>query len=282
MKRFVFISLIVCFSVSFNTYSQNKTQKETTIDFNKPFQSLGFSMFNGINFAPKLNYSFGEIEPILYNAYVPEFILQYNYMIKNGFGIALEVPFGIFLRKSLTKLPSIVSNYAIPSNHVMLEIGSQYIGFTCKLFVFKELNTNVCMQGELGIKFNPFYSNADQWDFDDYDFVYINTFYDTGLNYHYPIKPDNSSMNFPKIEQKYYYVPDATASLTFFFHSERNPKKNLAISLIGNLSFVQRIKINYDTYFSRLRDRNLSWGSYGWNSSAIGISFGYRFMGLKP
>jgi hypothetical protein len=272
MRKTFFLTLIVCFSITVNTFSQNAKEKniEKPFSFHEPFHSLGFSVFAGTNFAPKLqNYS-GEIEPILFHSIVPEFILQYNFMIKNGFGIALELPFGWFIRSSLTKL----SDFGAP-NDVWLEMGSLYVGFTGKLTVFKELNKNICMQGELGLKFNPFLYPASQWMNKDYDVFNTNG---------YEVEEDNSSINFIKVEQKYYAIPDATAGLIFFFHSQKKPKHNFVLGLNVNLSFVKRIKVTYDTRFSELGLNEIPYGGlgdYGWNSSAIGITFGYRFFGVK-
>ena len=273
MKK-TLILLTICLSLIV-TFSQN--EKENNIEkplrsfnFNAPFQALGFSVFTGINFAPKLEKYSGEIEPILFPAFVPEFTLQYNFMIKNGFGIALEVPFGIFSRRSLTRL----SDYGA-SNDVWLEMGGFYIGFAGKITVLKELTKNVCMQGELGIKFNPFYHPANRWENKEYDV----------FNTHgYEITDDNSSINFTKVEQQYYGVPDATVALLFFFHSSKNPRHNFVLGLNANLSFVKRIKVTYDTRFSELGLNEIPYGglgNYGWNSTAIGITIGYRFFGVK-
>jgi hypothetical protein len=270
MNKTILLAILICFSVSFKAYSQNEKKIKNTepFSFNEPFHSLGFSVFNGINFAPKLQNPSGPIQPILVPAYVPEFILQYNMMIKNGFGFSLEVPFGIFHRGSVTML----SDYGA-SNNVLLEMGSPYIGFTAKLSVFKELSSNICMQGELGLKFNPFYFPAYQWQNVEYYNVPELFIYD-----------DNSSINFTTVDQTYYAIPDATAGLQFFFHSKKKPKHNLVVGLNVNLSFVKRIKVTYDTRFSELAFTNpasVSMGNYGWNSSAIGISIGYRFFGVK-
>jgi len=208
----------------------------------------------------------------LYPAYVPEFILQYGCMIKNGFGVALEVPFGVYHRKSLTKLSDYGASCDVP-----LEMGSFYIGFTAKLFVFKELNKNICMQGELGVKFHPFYHPAERWENMDWE----STWFDVGYFYN----EDNSSINFITIEQKYYAVPDATAGLQFFFHSQKKPKQNLVLGLTANVSFVERIRVFYDTEFSDLIENpnstGFGWGRYAWNSTAIGITVGYRFFGVR-
>ena len=258
-------------SIIVNVFSQgNQEDKSKPFNFSDSFHSLGFSVFTGINFAPKLLDNLGEIEPILFHAFVPEFVLQYNFMIKNNFGIALEIPFGVFKRTSLTKL----SNYGA-SNDVWLNMGALYIGFIAKLTVFKELSKNICMQGELGIKFNPFYHPANQWENRDYD-VY---------NSHgYEIEEDNSSINFIKVEQKYYGVPDATVAVLFFFHCSKRPKHNFVLGVNANLSFVKRIKVSYDTRFSELGINEIPYiglGNYGWNSSAVGITLGYRFFGIK-
>lgn len=270
MKKTFFLILLVCFFVLGKTFAQNErnSKKYKSFDFNETFHSLGFSIYNGINFAPKLHNSSGTIKPILYPAYVPEFILQYNMMVKNGLGFSLEVPFGIFYRQSLTRL----SNYGA-SNDVLLEMGSPYIGLTAKLTVFKELSSNICVQGELGLKFNPFYYSADRWFTIDYYSVDEIFIYE-----------DNSSINFPTIEQKYYAIPDATTAVQFFFHSKKNPRNNLVLGLNVNLSFVKRIKITYNTMFSELVFNNFSStsvGSYGWDSTSIGISIGYRFFGVR-
>jgi len=271
MRKHFFILLIVCFSLSVKTFAQSKNQEP--FSFNKPFHALGFSVFNGINFAPKLQEYSGDIKPVLYSAYVPEFILQYNCMIKNGFGVALEVPFGIFHRQSETPL----SDYGA-SNDVLLEMGSPYIGFTAKLTVLQEINKNICMQGELGLKFHPFYYSADRW----YNQNYYELVSSSEDRFYFE---DNSSINFSVIEQKYYAIPDATGGLLFFFHSQKNPKSNLVLGVTVNLSFVERIKVIYDTSFSELIENPdnpyYSWGRYGWNSTAVGITVGYRFFGVK-
>jgi len=267
MNKSFFLLLFICFSISVKTFAQDENRQ--SMDFNKTFHSLGFSTFHGINFAPKLQEHYGTIEPILYHAYVPEFILQYNCMIKNGFGFALEAPFGVFSRRNLTKL----SDYGA-SNDVPFEIGDFYIGFTAKLTVFKELSKNICMQGELGVKFHPFYHPAEQWEQTDY--------YNVPEYFYYT---DNSSINFVTIEQKYYAIPDATAGLLFFFHSQKKPKQNLVLGLTANVSFVERIRVIYDTSFSELienpNNTNFGWGRYAWNSSAVGLTVGYRFFGVR-
>jgi len=70
----------------------------------------------------------------------------------------------------------------------------------------------------------------------------------------------------------------------FFFHGKKKPKNNLVVGLNVNLSFVKRVKVTYDTTFSELitnPDAPFSMGKYGWDSTAIGISVGYRFFGVK-
>jgi hypothetical protein len=269
MRKPFFLLLLICFSISVTTFAQS----EKPFDFNKPFHALGFSVFNGISFAPKLQEHEGDITPILYPDYVPEFIVQYNYMIKNGLGIALEIPFGIFYRHSITPL----SDYGA-SNDVRLEMGSPYIGFTAKLTVLEELSSKICMQGELGVKFHPFYYSADRW----YNTNYYELVSSSEDRFYFE---DNSSINFAVIEQKYYAIPDATAGLLFFFHSQKKPKNNLVLGVTANLSFVERIKVIYDTSFSELiedpTNAHYSWGRYGWNSTAVGITVGYRFFGVK-
>ncbi|MDL2228003.1 hypothetical protein LJC30_03855 [Odoribacter sp. OttesenSCG-928-L07] len=269
MKKRFFVIVLISVSISFNIFAQSESNKD--INFNKPFHSFGISGFLGTNFAPKLEmYSGSTINPELYHSLVPEIILQYNYMIKNGFGVAIEVPFGMFRRMSLVRL----SGYGA-SNDVLLETGDFYVGLTLKAFVFKELSKNVCMQGELGIKFNPFLHSADKWYTTDYNSVVLNPNFEP---YYYE---DNSSINFLTVDQKYYAVPDATAGIMFFFHSQKNPRHNLMLGITANLSFVERIKVTYNTYFSELELNENSehgYGKYSWNSSAIGITLGYRFF----
>jgi hypothetical protein len=274
MKKTFLLTWVVFFFVTVNTFSQDRKEREPEkpFRFNESFHALGFSVFTGVNFAPKLQIGFADIQPRLFSAFVPEFILQYNFMIKNGFGIALEVPFGMFKRKSLTKL----SDYGA-YNDVSLEMGSLYIGFTAKITVIKELHKNICMQGELGIKFNPFYHPANKWENKEWDIFNTKNYW---------IEEDNSSINFIKVEQQYYAVPDATAAILFFFHSQKKTRHNFVLGVNVNLSFVQRIKVNYDTRFSELGlmtppCNDIGIGSYGWNSTAIGITFGYRFFGVK-
>jgi len=269
-KHFLILTLICC-SLSVKTFAQSENQEP--FSFNKQFHALGFSTYHGINFAPKIQESVGDITPVLYSAYVPEFILQYNCMIKNGFGVALEVPFGTFIRQSKTPL----SDYGA-SNDVWLEMGSPYIGFTAKLTLLKELSSRVCMQGELGIKFHPFYFSADRWYNQNY-YELVSSSEDRFYS------EDNTTINFSTVEQKYYAIPDATGGLLFFFHSPKKPKNNFVLGVNVNLSFVDRIKVVYDTSFSELMEKSTNthygWGRYGWNSTAVGLTVGYRFFGVK-
>ena len=215
MRKSIFLLTLVCFSLSAKTFAQSEHQE--SFSFNKPFHALGFSVFNGINFAPKPDY-YGDIKPVLYPAYVPELILQYNCMIKNGFGIALEVPFGMFMRKSLMKL----SDYGAPED-VPLEMGSDYIGFTAKLTLLKELNRKVCVQGELGVKFHPFYHPADRWyqrDYEEICYFGDDFYYDDG----YP------PITFITIEQKYMPFPMQQRAYSFSFIVRRDQNRTLCLA----------------------------------------------------
>lgn len=255
---FLFLFIANSFSQKTNNRKMGDNQVLNLIDFSKPVHSLGFSLYSGINFAPKVIYNSGPIEPKINNAFTPEFTLQYSCIFKNNFGFSLEIPFGIFKRSSYYYL----EKYNI--NDVRLEVGSAYIGFSPKINYLKELSPKIYIQVEFGLKFMPFYYSSEHWSTQELD-----------------INNPNSTINYLIVPQENYPIPDATTSILFFIHG-KNKQKNFVVGITANLSFVERMIFVYDTYESEVPFEYYSFGQYGFTSSSIGITLGYRFIGLKP
>lgn len=247
---------LLLFSAYCFSQKTSKKQELNPIDFSKSIHSLGVSLYSGFSFAPKGEYN-GPIIPKIYNSYTPELTLQYSCIIKNNFGFTLEIPLGIFKRTSFYDLKK------YNTNDVSVEVGSPYIGFSPKIAYLKELNRNFFMQAEFGLKFMPFYYSSEHWNSQTY------------------INNSNSEINYLFVPQKNYYIPDVTASIFFLIHG-KNQRSNFVVGITGNLSFVERMHIEYDTYESEIAPEYISFGEYGWTSSSIGLTLAYRFIGLKP
>lgn len=245
-----------------NAFSQ-KINEQTLLQKNEltlsnSTHSVGFLVYSGINFAPKVKYNDGNIVPKLFNSYIPEFILQYSCILKNNFGFSLEVPFGIFKRTSYYDL----KDYNADS--FLMEVGATYIGFSPKIAYLKNLKNNISLGIGYGFKFIPFYYSADHWSSNS-----------SSIN-------PNSKINTLFVPQKNYMIPDATADVLFFINGKKNKQNHFVFGITANLSFVQRMSIVYHTYGTPLPIEATSWGKYGWKSSSIGLNLGYRFMGVKP
>jgi len=258
MKKNVIIVFLFLFLINGFSQKTNKKQELNIIDFSKPVHSLGFSLYSGINFAPKVKYNSGPIVPKLFNSYTPEFTLQYSCILKNNFGFSLEIPLGIFKRTSFYDFKK------YNTDDVYIEVGSPYIGFSPKISYLKELNRNIYIQAEFGLKFMPFYFPSEHWSLQEFD-----------------INNPNFEINYLLVPQKNYLIPDATTSILFFIHG-KNKRSNFVVGITGNLSFVERMIIVYSTLESQIPLEYEFWGQYGWTSSSIGITLGYRFIGLKP
>lgn len=239
----------------------------TALDFSKPVHSLGFSVNTGFSFTRTHSYIANPIIPTNKLQVTPEFVVQYNCIVRNHFGFSLEIPFGTYQREFI--LP--FAPYGVQDQYIM--IGSPYIGFIPKLSYYRDLGSKVGMTAEFGLKFMPFSYDSEHWEPDPNVIGFVDIV-DGQVADHSPFDAD--------VPQKNYFIPDANASLLFNFHG-RNPHHNFVLGIVGNMSFVNRMSVSYE-FLADSSCPQEAWtaGSVSWNSSSIGITIGYRFMGLRP
>lgn len=271
MKKIVLIVLCLYITISVTAQSNNNRhskEAELAIDYSKPVHSLGLTINTNFSFSHTYNCLGGEsILPLTKPRIIPEFSVQYNCIISNHFGFSLEIPFGLFMHNFTLDL----TPYGGDSYY--REIGSPYIGFIPKLSYYRDLGKRVGITIDVGVKFMPFCYDSEHWEPDPTEIVNIDIV-DGQVVENDPFDAD--------VPQKNYYIPDATAAFLFNFHG-KNIHHNFILGIVGNLSFVNRMNINY-TFIenSFLSVSAQTKGTIGWNSSSIGLTIGYRFMGLRP
>lgn len=278
MKRYTILLITILGLLSLYAQPQTKMDKITNsqksiIDYSKPVHSLGFSFSGYCGFAARVVEGYnGPFTPHTFNRLSPEFSVQYSCIFNKHVGFMLEIPMGIFQRNMFVDL----SAYNVESFSILL--GSPYIGFTPKISYFKDLGRKVNMQMDAGLKFMPFSFPNNYW-FDHYEHSFSSGDYDC--------------IYYLEVPSACYLIPDITASLEFLIHSRRNPHNNFVIGIIGNLSFARRMILSFDTYQSGVTypefegNSPLPMSAYSsgkviCNSSSIGLTIGYRFMGLRP
>lgn len=257
---FIFISLIVniVHSQPEQTYSEKVRFGSRSIDHTRPVHALGIAWHSALTFAPKLKYNSGAIIPTIKNEHTPEFLIHYTCLFPNHFGFTLEVPFGKFQRHAVFDL----NQYG--AENLYFEAGSFYLGFSPKLAYSQILGEKCSLQAEFGLKFMPFIQPSSYWIAREY----------------YNSNSDIIELSIPG---RAYMLPDVTVSMQFLFHGTQRPQNNFVVGIIGNLSFVHRMSISYDTInYGSLPTEAYSSGTYHWNSSAIGLMIGYKFLGLRP
>lgn len=278
MKRYTILLITILGLLSLYAQPQTKMDKITNsqksiIDYSKPVHSLGFSFSGYCGFAARVVEGYnGPFTPHTFNRLSPEFSVQYSCIFNKHVGFMLEIPMGIFQRNMFVDL----SAYNVESFSILL--GSPYIGFTPKISYFKDLGRKVNMQMDAGLKFMPFSFPNNYW-LDHYEHSFSSGDYDC--------------IYYLEVPSACYLIPDITASLEFLIHSRRNPHNNFVIGIIGNLSFARRMILSFDTYQSGVTypefegNSPLPMSAYSsgkviCNSSSIGLTIGYRFMGLRP
>ena len=277
MKRCTFLLIMMLGLLTANAQPQTKRESkmkatDIVLDYSKPVHSLGFSFTGYCGFAARVVEGYnGPFTPHTFNRLSPEFSVQYSCIFNKHVGFMLEIPMGIFQRNMFVDL----SAYNAESFSILL--GGPYIGFTPKISYFKDLGRKVNMQVDAGLKFMPFSFPNNYW-FDQYEHSFS-----SGYDCIYCLEVPSAC----------YLIPDITASLQFLIHSRRNPRNNFVIGITGNFSFARRMVLSFDTYqsgvtcpefegASPLPMSAYSSGKVICNSSSIGLTIGYRFMGLRP
>ena len=220
------------------------------------------------------------IYPTVHGEFVPELTLKYTCIIKNGWGITAEIPFGFFSRRyGLGLVGTGIPPDTVWSNGVVgwgrtndIRIGSLYLGFSLKASHLAQVHKNISLQSEMGVKWLPFLIPANRWDIDksmgEY-YIFDGTETDN-LVY----------MNsLPVISAKSYAVPDLALSFSVLVHG-KNPANNFVFGLNANISSLDRFSFKYQTT-NVLPEHLQSSGEFGWRMSSIGFHIGYQWMAGK-
>ncbi|HON21228.1 MAG TPA: hypothetical protein PLW70_07825 [Bacteroidales bacterium] len=280
MKNLIIIT-ITAISLSYSlslsaqkTKIANNQSAHTSFDWQQPIHSMGLLFSLNSSFIQQST-SPNEIKVPLHSTiyFRPECILRYSYVIKNGWGITVEIPFGEFRRYiHHGHIPQHIAD-SLQDNGIALgykgnELGvnSYYLGFSLKASHLANVHKNIALQSEVGLKWLPFlktdkklFDNA-TGDFTDYSGdVYMNCT--------------------PTLSTASYAVPDLAFSFNVLVHG-KNPAHNFVFGINANLGLMDRVHFKYQTTNS-LPTHLQSSGEFGWRMSSIGLHIGYQWMTMK-
>ena len=275
------------FGYSYSSFSKpiHKTkdyrQKEpyTSFDLHKSIHSIGLSFSGGFSINHKFKNAKGLLKPGLLSYGVAELNLKYSCLIKKGWGLTVEIPFGIFQRMVFQGIGGGVPIDTVWSNGVVgwgygneTGIKTYYSGFSLKAANVVNVHRNVMLQSEVGVKWLPFIIPAKWWLIDESvgEFVISDGTETEKLVY----------MNcMPSISAASYAVPDLAFSFNVLVHG-KNPVHNFVFGINGNISFMDRFHFKYQTT-DVLPAHLQSSGEFGWRMSSIGFHIGYQWIAGK-
>lgn len=260
------------------TKKERRKQLYTLFDLKYPAHSIGFSLRFGGTLTTNFKNIQGELIPYSNSYFYPELTLKYAYVIKKGWGITAEIPFGIFQGRFGHKL---LEKYDVPwdtvwSNGVVgvgngndMGIRAYYVGFSLKASYLAQVHRKISLQSELGVKWQPFVRPAKWWDIDESvgEFIISDGAETEKLVY----------MNcMPVLSAASYTIPNLVLSFNVLVHG-KNPANNFVFGIDGNISFVDRFHFKYQTT-NVLPAHLQSSGEFGWRMSSIGFHIGYQWM----
>ena len=262
---------------TFNRKQYRKELEYSTFDFKIPVHSIALIFDNGFGVFDKLSNASGPIKPRGGNRYKPELVLKYSIAIKNGVGLAVEIPFGYYYRTFITDLfgvvpPDTVWASGIVGDHNSLDgfgYADVYYGLSLKASYLAPIHRNVLIQPELGLKFAPFLGGFDRDFEDEYYSAIWDDEYERGVAY----------MRYtPKLNKRSFYIPDLSFAVNFIVHG-KNPNHNFIFGINSTFSFVDRLTIDYGPLPpSSFPERYASSGTYHYKMGSIGLHIGYQFM----
>lgn len=258
MKHFgyTFLCIIMlCFEVE-----AQQPQSINNFGYAFPSHSLGVSFQDNVLFPTKILNETGLLKPDQIICNNQELAVQYSCIFGNHFGFSLEVFFGTYRRLVTFQL----SNFG--AEDIDADVGDFYFGFRPEITYFRPVHKNISLQAGFGLKFMPFIHNP--------------SCFTERLRW---INIANQEIVSMKVNGMSYFCPDATISFTCLIHGNKRPKNHFSMGIYANLSFITRIEMTYDTFnFGNLPYEASSYGTCRWNSSSIGISIGYHYIGLLP
>jgi hypothetical protein len=261
----------------YRTRNYRKEQPFLTFDFSKPIHSFGIAVSAGTSFSARMIGKTGEISPHSQGTIVPEIFLKYSLSLSKGWGLSVELPFGLFYRYSSYSLfghipeDSLWSRGAVGAGQPLYRnVRVPYLGFVIKASYLAQIHRNMFIQPEAGLKFMPFLRPASYWEMDevDWEVPYVDT---TGNRTDIIWLYDVST-----IPVGYYAVPDLTLAVNFIVHG-KTPHNNFIFGVNANICFVDRVRFHYSTT-NELPAHLQSSGKYSWRTTAIAFYVGYQFM----
>jgi hypothetical protein len=259
---------------------RKEIQQFETFDFSKPVHSVGVYFTSGFYLNTRIKDAQGEYRPEPKSSFLPELNFRYSLSVKNGFGFAVEIPIGLFLRKIDLSLRM----HHIPIDSVWADgkatgpgypnrliMRVPYAGLSLKFSYLARIHRNMFIQPEAGIKFMPFMFPAESF---EQDSPLAENVYYTDME---GKKTDIVWLhNNPAVLQENYAIPDITLAVNFMVHGKK-PHHNFIFGVNANIGLVDRVSWEYHTT-EVIPSHLQSSGKYGWKSSYIGFHVGYQFM----
>lgn len=263
---------------TFNRKQYRQKLEYSTFDYTRPVHSIALIYDNGFGIFDKLTDATGPIKPIAGSGYKPEFAIKYSVAIKNGFGLAVEIPLGLFYKTFTTDLFNVVphdtiwANGAVGGSTSLNVFGCSdiYSGLSLTASHITRIYRNVLIQTELGLKFTPFLGAFDLvFDKEGYYSTIWNEESEQLVAYlHY----------MPNLRKRSYFIPDLLCAVNFIVHG-KNPSHNFIFGVNVAFPFVDRLTIDYDALPpSSFPEQYASSGTYHYKMGSIGLHFGYQFM----
>ncbi|NLJ82904.1 MAG: hypothetical protein GX330_07245 [Bacteroidales bacterium] len=269
---FLFVSLSL-YAQEGTTNNDTKENNHTTFyNFHKPTHSVGLLVGGNFSFIEsKQKNTVGNMETSNAMFLSPQLTLKYSCIIKNGWGITVEVPFGSFYRNVImdnnTPKDTVWSNGVTgKGENNYLGFNTYYSGISLKASHVVSVHKNISLQSEMGLKWLPFIASAKDILAESPIEYTLSDGTETDKLVYMNLTPSVSN----------YAIPDFAFSFNVLVHS-KNPAHNFVFGINGNISFVDRIHFNYQTT-DILPTYLQSSGEFGWRTSSIGLHIGYQWM----
>lgn len=273
------IGIQLAYIHTFN-YIKKKRERDgdefKTFNVSRPIHSVALTYNTSFAVGSRIDNKQGMVNSETRLDFSPELSLKYNCTFSKGFGLSVDIPFGMFYRHFLIDLSGSVpedtvwSNGAIGQENLAFNKGlihSPQAGLAFKASYLKQIHPNIYINPELGIRLNPIWSYQENLD------VYSGSSYIMNDDF-----TDNIAFatKTPKFHIKNNWLPNLSGAVNFLVHG-KNPSHNFVFGLNFNVDFTKRVTIDYQTV-PTFPDKYKSSGQFVFNMTTIGLHVGYQFM----
>lgn len=261
-----------------------------TFDFNKAVHAISVQYNNGLAVGGKVIDQTGPIDPIVSKTYSPDVKLKYSCLVRNGFGLSVSLPIGLFRCLESYSLVGVVPYDTVWANGTVggnysedgLFVNDPYAGLILQASYARQIHRNIYMQCDLGISFLPFFYGVDfgmsRIDEETGTIQFTDTMYSAIGNleelnrnqqviYAYALGMFHDKTN---------WIPNLSGDISFVVHG-KNPCHNFVFGLNFNVDFTKRVTFDYQTV-PTFPEKYKSSGQIFLNMTTIGLHIGYQFM----